>query len=73
MIKKILKILEKFLNKRKRSQKNQTSKVSKIINNVKKNGDKAVLNYEIKFSKIKKKTNKIFFTSKEINAISQKK
>ena len=67
-----LKILEKFLNKRKLTQKNQTSKVSKIINNVKKNGDKAVLNYEIKFSKIKKKKNKIFFTSKEINAISKK-
>ena len=59
-------ILEKFLNKRKLTQKNQASQVSKIINNVKKNGDKAVLNYEIKFSKIKKKTNKIFFTNKEI-------
>ena len=51
-----LKILELFLNKRKSIQKNQTSAVSKIINNVKKNGEQAVLNYEKKFSKIKKKT-----------------
>ena len=50
-----LKILELFLDKRKSIQKNQTSAVSKIIKNVKKNGDRAVLNYEKKFSKIKKK------------------
>ena len=56
-----LKILELFLDKRKSIQKNQTSAVSKIIKNVKKNGDKAVLNYEKKFSKIKKKQKNIFF------------
>ena len=50
-----LKTLELFLDKRKSIQKNQTSAVSKIIKNVKKNGDRAVLNYEKKFSKIKKK------------------
>ena len=50
-----LKTLEMLLDKRKSIQKNQTSEVSKIIKNVKKNGDKAVLNYEKKFSKIKKK------------------
>ena len=56
-----LKILELFLDKRKSIQKNQTSAVSKIIKNVKKNGDKAILNYENNFSKIKKKTKKLFF------------
>ena len=55
-----LKILELFLDKRKSIQKNQTSAVSKIIKNVKKNGDRAVLNYEKKFSKIKKKTKKLY-------------
>ena len=67
-----LKILEMFLDKRKLIQKNQTSVVSKIIENVKKDGDKAVLKYEKKFSKIKKKTNKVFFTNKEINLLSKK-
>ena len=64
-----LKILKNFLDKRKSIQKKQTTIVSKIISNVKKNGDKAVLEYEKKFSKIKKKSNKIFFTSVEINKI----
>jgi len=41
-----LKILKIFLEKRKSIQKNQTSIVSKIIKNVRKNGDKAVINYE---------------------------
>ena len=48
-----LKNLEVILNKRKLTQKNQTSIVNKIISDVKKNGDKAVLKYEKKFSKIK--------------------
>ena len=67
-----LKNLETLLNKRTSVQKNQTSSVVKIIKNVKKNGDLAVLNYEKKFSKIKAKTTKIFFTNKEINQISKK-
>jgi len=67
-----LKDLEKFLNKRKINQKNKTSSVTKIIQNVKKNGDKAVLNYEKKFSKIKTKTTKVFFSNKELNRISKK-
>ncbi len=67
-----LKNLETLLNKRISEQKNQTSSVVKIIKNVKKNGDLAVLNYEKKFSKIKAKTTKIFFTNKEINHISKK-
>ena len=64
-----LKLLKIFLDKRKSIQKNQTSIVSKIIQNVKKNGDKAVLNYEKKFSQIKTKSNKILFSKKEINRI----
>ena len=67
-----LKSLKIFLEKRKSIQKNQTNIVSKIIQNVKKNGDKAVINYEKKFSKIKSKSNKVFFTNKEINKISKK-
>ena len=67
-----LKSLEIFLNKRKIIQKNKTLLVSKIIKNVKKNGDKAVLYYEKKFSKIKTKSARILFSKKEINEISKK-
>ncbi len=67
-----LKNLEIFLDKRKSIQKNQTSIVSKIIRDVRKNGDKAVINYEKKFSKIKTKSKKISFDSKEIKTISKK-
>ena len=64
--------LEIFLNKRKFIQKSKSSIVKKIINNVKKNGDKAVLGYEKKFSKVKTKSNKIYFSNKELNYISKK-
>ena len=64
--------LEKFLNKRKLVQKNTTSAVANIIKNVKKNGDRAVLNYEKKFSKIKTKSNKVFFSNKELNLLVKK-
>ena len=67
-----LKSLEVILNKRKSIQKNQTSIVSKIIQNVKKKGDIAVLNYEKKFSRIKTNSPKILFSKKEIDAISKK-
>ena len=67
-----IKALRFFLDKRKFIQKNQTSTVSRIIKNVKKNGDQAVLNYEKKFSKIKTKSTKVVFSSKEINIISKK-
>ena len=66
------KALEVFLNKRKSTQKNIASSVYKIIQDVKKNGDKAVLKYEKKFSNIKTKSNKIFFSNKEINQIAKK-
>ncbi len=67
-----LKTLKLFLNKRKSIQKNQTSIVGKIIQKVKKNGDKAVLSYEKKFSKIRVKSNKLLFSTKEINLLSKK-
>ncbi|MFL2875692.1 MAG: histidinol dehydrogenase [Candidatus Pelagibacter sp.] len=67
-----LKILKVFLEKRKSIQKNQTSVVSQIIKNVKKYGDKAVINYEKKFSKIKTKSNNLMFSRNEINKISKK-
>ena len=64
--------LNQFLSKRKLVQKSQTFIVNKIINNVKKNGDKAVLNYEKKFSNIKKNRNNIVFTNQEIKKIIKK-
>ena len=64
--------LEIILNRRKSTQKNQTSFVKKIISNVKKNGDKAVIKYEKKFSKIKNRSSKIIFSQQEINKIAKK-
>jgi len=66
------KSLKIFLDKRKFIQKNKTSIVRNIIQNVRKKGDKAVINYEKKFSKVKTRSNKILFTTKEINKISKK-
>ena len=66
------KTLEIFLNKRKSTQKNIASSVYKIIQDVKRNGDKAVLKYEKKYSNIKTNSNKIFFSNKEINHIAKK-
>ena len=70
-------ISQKLLNyfdrkKSKSTQKNQTSFVKKIISNVKKNGDKAVIEYEKKFSKIKNRSSKIIFSQQEINKIAKK-
>ena len=70
--KKSSRILSTFLEKRKSIQKSKTLAVNKIIQDVKKNGDKAVLTYEKKFSRIKTNSNKIFFSSKEVNKISKK-
>ena len=64
--------LNNTLNERKSFQKNKTSIIKKIISNVKKNGDKAVLSYEKKFSKIITKKSRIVFTKKEINEIAKK-
>ena len=65
-------VLKIFLNKRKSLQRSQTSAVNKIIQNVKKKGDKAVLNYEKKFSKIKFNSSRVFLSKKEISDISKK-
>ena len=70
--KRSLKLLEVFLNKRKFTQKNIASSVYKIIRDVKRNGDKAVLKYEKKYSNVKTKSNKVFFSNKEINQIAKK-
>ncbi len=67
-----LKKLEYFLDKRKNTQKKNTNIVKKILFDVKKRGDQAVLKYEKKFSKIKINSKKIKFSKKEINAISKK-
>ena len=50
--------LKLILNERKLTQKNKSGNVKNIIKNVKKNGDKAVIEYEKKFSKIITKKNK---------------
>jgi len=64
--------LETVLNKRKSIQNNKTLIVKKIIFNVKKNGDKAIIKYEKKFSKIKSKSPKIIFSKKDINLIAKR-
>ncbi len=66
-----LNYLKTFLGKRKLTQKNLSSKVNKIIKNVIINGDKAVLGYEKKYSKIRVKSPKIFFSKNEIIKISK--
>ena len=67
-----LKKLELILSKRKSKQLNYSSNVKKILLNVKKDGDKALIKYEKKFSKIKSASKNIKFSKKEINDISKK-
>jgi len=67
-----LKKLELILSKRKFKQLNYSSNVKKILLNVKKDGDKALIKYEKKFSKIKSASKNIKFSKKEINDISKK-
>ena len=57
------KLLEQFLNKRRLGKKKNTSVVEKIIKDIKKNKNIAVLKYEKKFSK----NNKITTSKNEIN------
>ena len=66
------KSLQNILNKRKSIQKKQSLAVSRIIQKIKKNGDKAIINYEKKFSKVKTRSRKILYTNKEITKISKK-
>ena len=68
--KNFLKRLENILNIRKFKQQNKSAIVKKILLNVKKKGDKAVLEYEKKFSKIKINNKKLKFSKKEIDIIS---
>ena len=63
--------LEAFLSSRKFSQQNKSISVKKIISEVKKNGDAALIKYEKKFSNIKIKSKKIKFSKDEINKISK--
>ena len=63
--------LEIILNARKLKQQKKSTVVKKILVDVKKKGDQAVLKYERKFSNVKSKSIKIKFSKKEINKISR--
>jgi len=64
--------LELILNKRKLIQKSKSNDVKLIIENIKKNGDRDLIRYEKKFSKIKsKKKFQIKFSTKEKNKITK--
>ena len=67
-----IKKLEIILSKRKINQLSQSFYIKKILYNVKNQGDKAVINYEKKFSKIRNHSKKIKFSNKEINEIIKK-
>ncbi len=69
--KNFLKTLELILDSRKQKQQIQTTVVKKILLDVKKKGDKAVLMYEKRYSKIRSRQNKIKFTNNEINQIAK--
>ena len=64
-----LKKLKLILEMRKLKQKNQSITVKKIINNVKKYGDKALIRYEKKFLKVKSRTKNIKFSEQEIDRL----
>jgi|TARA_B110001450_G_C17621821_1_gene481537 histidinol dehydrogenase len=64
--------LELILNERKLVQKNKSNTVKPIIENVKKNGDKALIAYEKKFSNIKTKKVNLKFSQDEINKIARR-
>ena len=61
-----LKKLEIILSKRKIKTTFSIFYIKKILYNVKKSGDQAVINYEKKFSKIRNNSKKIKFSNKEI-------
>ena len=66
-----IKNLDLILNKRKINQKNKSTIVRKILLKVKNKGDKALIDFERKFSKIKSRRNQIKFSNEEINKISK--
>tara|TARA_B100000886_G_scaffold315282_1_gene253148 strand:- start:197 stop:1501 length:1305 start_codon:yes stop_codon:yes gene_type:complete len=67
-----LRKLEIILSARKLKQQNNSKLVKQLLLNVKKYGDKAVIKYEKKFSKVDIKNKTIKFSKKEINKISKK-
>ena len=64
--------LEFILNLRKSKQQNKSLIVKKILIDVKNQGDKAVIKYEKRFSRLKGNPKKIKFTKIEINKIKKK-
>ncbi len=70
--KNFIKELNLILSVRKLKQFSKVNSVKKIISKVRNEGDKAILKYEKKFSKIKFNTRSIKFSKKEINNISKK-
>ncbi len=70
--KNFIKKLNKVLSKRKIVQYSLSNNVKDIISKIKKNGDKDLIRYEKKFSKIKSKVANLKFTEKEINFLSKK-
>ncbi len=64
-----IKKLELTLNLRNLKQKNQSTSVKKILLDVKKKGDNAVIKYERKFSHISSRKKKIKFSKNEIDKI----
>ncbi len=67
-----IKRLEIILGIRKQKQQNQSKIVKQLLMNVKKYGDKAVIKYEKKFSKVKGNIKLIKFSDNEINEISKR-
>ena len=67
-----IKRLEIILGIRKQKQQNQSKIVKQLLMNVKKYGDKAVIKYEKKFSKVKGNIKFIKFSDNEINQISKR-
>ena len=63
--------LEFILDSRKSRQQNKSNNVKRILSDVKKFGDKALIKYEKKFSSKKSNSNKIKFSKNEINKISK--
>ena len=63
--------LEIILSQRKSNQINKSNIIKKIINDVKKNGDQALIKFEKKFSNIKTNKTSIKFSEKEIYKIAK--
>ncbi len=64
--------LKLILGRRRLTQISKVNIVRKILRNVKREGDKAIINYEKKFSKNKLVSNRIIFSKKEVNKITLK-